>query len=220
MANVDLESLAQRLDRIEQALGRLSVLTDLLNTVDPPPDDLGRVRSDLRALLSLLRPPVGDPAVTDLVRILASRRPIADPAVSDLVRRLAMRRPIADPAVSDLVRSGATVEERLNEILARNPGWFADPPPEDFLNVRVLDLIRRWRGGFTDPAPEDLANLRLRDLLQRIPGGGISDPPPEDIARLTKPEIESQLHRINAETVRLKSLERLLNERLSSLPKD
>jgi hypothetical protein len=217
MATVDLESLAQRLDRIEQALGRLSVLNDLLNMGDPPPDDLGRARS---ALLNLLRPPVGDPAVTDLVRILASRRPIADPAVSDLVRRLAMRRPIADPAVSDLVRSGATVEERLNEILARNPGWFADPPPEDFLNVRVLDLLRRWRGGFTDPAPEDLANVRLRDLLQRIPGGGISDPPPEDIARLTKPEIESQLHRINAETVRLKSLERLFNERLGSLPKD
>jgi hypothetical protein len=199
MAHVDLDTLAQRLDRIEHALSRLNILNDLLNTVDPPPDDLGRSRSVLAELINLAR-----------------RGPIVDPAVSDLVRSLARRRPIADPAVTDLVRSGSSMEQRLNELLTRNPGWFADPPPEDFLNVRVLDLIRRWRGGFTDPAPEDIANLRLRDVLQRIPGGGFTDPAPDDIARLARPELEAQLHKINAEMVRLKSLERLINDRLGT----
>jgi hypothetical protein len=200
MTNVDLGSLARRLDRIEQALARLSVLDDLINSTDPPPEDLGRIRSDLYRLLALIRrPPIGDPAASDLARLI--RRP-----------------PIGDPAASDLARLGRSVlEERLSEILSRNPGWFTDPPPDDFLNVRVLDLIRRWRGGFSDPAPEDLANARLRDLLQRIPGGGITDPGPDDLARLTKPEIEAQLHKVNAELVRLKSLERMLNERRSQL---
>jgi hypothetical protein len=178
--DADVGSLAQRLERIEQALARLSVLGDLVNSVDPPAEDLVRARPELGPLIQLIRrPPQGDPAVTDLVRARAS-----------------------------------AVEARLNELLRRNPGWFADPPAEDSLNVRVLDLIRRWRGGFTDPAPEDLANVRLRDLLHRIPGGGFTDPPVEDLARLTKTEVETQLHKVNAAMVRLKSYERLLNERL------
>jgi hypothetical protein len=187
MANPDLGSLAQRLDRIERALARFSVLDDLINpVVDPPPDDLARIRPELLRL-----------------RLI------------DLIRHLI---PKGDPPPDDLVRwRGSPLEARLGEILRRNPGWFVDPPPEDFLNVRLLDLIRRWRGGFTDPAPEDLGNVRLRDILQRIPGGGIVDPPPEDIARLTKAEVEAQLHKINAEMVRLKSLERLFHERLGSL---
>jgi hypothetical protein len=108
-----------------------------------------------------------------------------------------------------------TVRATLEDIVRRNPGWFADPPPEDFLNVRILDLIRRYRGGFTDPAPDDLANIRLSDLLQRIPGGGFIDPAPEDISRLTPAELETQRHRINAEKVRLESLDRLIGERLN-----
>jgi hypothetical protein len=200
VADVDLSSLAQRLDRIEQTLSRLSGLGDLLNAVDPPPDDLTRVRPLLAQLLQLIRrPPHGDPAVLDLVR----RRP-----------------PVADPAVTDLARSQAgSVADRLAEILQRNPGWFADPPPEDYLNVRLLDLVRRWRGGFTDPAPDDLAHVRLRDLLQRIPGGGFTDPAPSDLARLTTAEVETQLHKVNTEMVRLKSLERLLNDHLSQAKK-
>jgi hypothetical protein len=194
MADTDLGSVTQRLDRIEQALARLSVLGDLINSVDPPPEDLTRTRTELGLLLQLMQ-----------------RRPHGDPAVLDLVRR----RPIADPAVADRVRSAGAVAERLNEILQLHPGWFTDPPPEDFLNVRLLDLIRRWRGGFTDPAPEDIANVRLRDLLQRIPGGGISDPAVADLARLTRPELETQLHKVSAEMVRLKSVERMLNDRLS-----
>jgi hypothetical protein len=182
MANEDLSSLAQRLDRIERALTRFTWLDDLFNPiVDPPPDDLGRIRPELLRLIELIRrPPRGDPPALDLTRL-----------------------------------RGTAVQERLNEILRRNPGWFTDPPAEDFLNVRLLDLIRRWRGGFTDPAPDDLANVRLRDLLQRLPGGGIADPAAEDLARLTKLEVETQLHKIGAEMIRLKSLERLFNDCLS-----
>jgi hypothetical protein len=176
---------AQRLDRIERALARLSVLDDLINPVDPPPDDLVRLRPDLLQL-----------------------------RLVDLIRHII---PKGDPPPIDIVRTrGSAIETRLAEIMRRNPGWFVDPPPEDFLNVRILDLIRRYRGGFTDPAPDDLANVRLRDLLERIPGGGIVDPGPEDIARLTKTELEAQLHKVNAEMVRLKSFERLINERLST----
>lgn len=155
---------------------------------DPPPDDIGHWRWDLFRRLE------------DIERILGKFRQIADPPPDDLVH----------------VRSGA-VHSRLAELLKFNPGWFSDPPPDDFLNVRVLDLIRRYRGGFTDPAPEDFAHLRLRDLLQRIPGGGFTDPAPDDIGRLTIAELETQLHRIGAEAVRLKSIERVMQERLNDL---
>ena len=179
-------NITQRLDRIERILERLNVLDDLINPVDPPPDDLGRIRPDLLQL-----------------RLI------------DLIRRIIIK---GDPPPTDLSRlRGSVLEARLGDILRRNPGWIVDPPPDDFLNVRILDLIRRFRGGFTDPAPDDLANVRLRDLIQRIPGGGFTDPSPEDIARLTTPELESQLHKINTEMVRLTSLERLIKERLSTL---
>ncbi len=152
----------------------------------------------------------GDPPPDDFVRF---RPALLQLRLIDLLRGIM---PKGDPPAPDLVRQSA-VQARLGEILQRHPGWFTDPPPDDFLNVRLLDLVRRWRGGFTDPAPDDLANVRLRDLLQRIPGGGIVDPGPEDIARLTKSEAEAQIHKINAEVVRLKSIERLLNERLASM---
>jgi hypothetical protein len=156
---------------------------------DPPPDDLGQWRWQIFQRLQ------------DLERLIGRwRTPIADPAPEDL----ASIRP-------DMVRS------RLAEIARFQPGWFTDPPPDDFLNVRILDLIRRYRGGFTDPVPEDFANVRLRDVLQRIPGGGIVDPGPDDIGRLTVTEIETQLHKIGAESVRLKSIERLMQDRLQQL---
>ncbi len=188
-SNIDLNSIVQRLDRIEQKLSRASVLDDLINPVDPPPDDLGRIRPEILGL-----------------RLI------------DLIRKF--RIPKGDPPPFDSVRfQGNVLQERLGDILQRNPGWFTDPPPDDFLNVRVLDLIRRYRGGFTDPAPDDLAGVRLRDLIQRIPGGGFTDPPPDDIGRLSRPELEAQLHKINAELVRLKSLERLITDRLSKSAK-
>jgi hypothetical protein len=85
--------------------------------------------------------------------------------------------------------------------------------------VRVLDLIRRYRGGFTDPAPNDLGNIRLGDLLSHIPGGGFTDPAPEDIRRLTSVELETSIHRINGEVLRLQSLGKMLTERLNEVRK-
>ena len=156
---------------------------------DPPPDDLGHWRSNVFARMQ------------DIERLLARLKfTIADPPPDEL----GYLRP-------DMVRS------RISDLARLQPGWFTDPPPDDFLNVRVLDLIRRYRGGFTDPVPEDFANVRLKDVLQRIPGGGIVDPGPEDIGRLTVTEIETQLHKIGAESVRLKSIERLMHDRLQQL---
>ena len=189
MPDGDYGELVKRLDRMEESLERFRLLVDLLNPVDPPPDDIARTRLG------------GD--------ILNAR-------LADVLRDFIRRRPHGDPPPDDLTRGrGSLFEARLGDILQRNPGWFTDPPPDDFLNVRVLDLIRRWRGGFTDPAPDDLANVRLRDLLQRVPGGGITDPPPEDLGRLTQQEIETQLHKINVELVRLQSLQRLYRDRLN-----
>jgi hypothetical protein len=128
------------------------------------------------------------------------------------------RPPPVDPAPIDRVRlRDDLVANQVQDILRRKLGWITDPPPEDFLNVRVLDLIRRYRGGFTDPAPDDLANVRLKDLIQRIPGGGFTDPSPEDISRLTVSELEGQLHKVNTEVVRLKSLERMISGRLEEI---
>jgi hypothetical protein len=112
-----------------------------------------------------------------------------------------------------------SVRSRIAAIAQADPGWFSDPPPEDFLNVRVLDLIRRYRGGFTDPAPDDLGNVRLRDLLARIPGGGFTDPGPDDVKRLTSVELETVVHRIRGEIGRLESLSNVLNEHLTQLRK-
>lgn len=134
--------------------------------------------------------------------------------LEDLIRRISPVDPPPDD-ISRIDREG--IRSRVMEIVRRNPGWITDPPPEDFLNVRVLDLIRRFRGGFSDPAPDDIANVRLGDILHRIPGGGVSDPPPSDISRLGRVELESQLHKINSEMVRLKSLERLISERLKEI---
>ena len=157
---------------------------------DPPPDDVPRVQIDI------------------LRRLEALERAFVQLKID----------PRTDPSPEDYVGLNASlVRSRLGEIVARNPGWITDPPPDDFLNVRVLDLIRRFRGGFTDPAPEDLAHVRLRDLLSRIPGGGFTDPSPEDVGRLTLSELKSHLHRLGAEMVRLRALERVMQERVQQL---
>lgn len=168
---------------------------------------LDRIEQVLGGLGDLINPVAPPP--DDLGR---ARLDISRLRLIDLIRHLI---PKGDPPPLDLTRfRGDVLQARLAEIVQRNPGWFTDPPPEDFLNVRLLDLIRRWRGGFTDPAPADLGNVRLRELIQRIPGGGFTDPSPDDLAKLTKPELESQLHKVSTELVRLKSLERLITERL------
>jgi hypothetical protein len=43
------------------------------------------------------------------------------------------------------------------------------------------------------------------------------DPPPEDIARLTVAELEATLRTVSENSVRLRSIENLLNERLKEL---
>jgi hypothetical protein len=110
--------------------------------------------------------------------------------------------PVVDPPPDDLVRLRPDIFQRRLIDLLRDIIIKGDPPPFDITRFRV----------------DDLANLRLRDLLHRIPGGfgGVVDPAPDDIGRLTKAEVEVQIHRVNAEMVRLRSLEKMLNERLAN----
>jgi hypothetical protein len=180
--------IAFRLERIERSLARLGVLDDLVNPVDPSPVDTGRIRPELLEL-----------RLVDLLRDF--RIPKGDPPPDDIVRR----------RWSDFAAS-------VNDIARRWRNPVVDPPPDEFFNVRVLDLLRRWRGGFSDPAPDDLAGVRLRDLFERLPGGvgGVGDPAPEDIGRLSKAELESQLHKLSAEVVRLNSMQRMIKERLEA----
>jgi hypothetical protein len=118
----DVSSILNRLESIERILSRLSICDDLINPVDPSPDDLVRFKSDVFNLL-----------------------------LRDLLRDIIIIKGYPPPF--DLARiHNDAVQVRPGEFLGRNPGWFTDPPPEDFLNVRILDLIRRYRCGFTDPA--------------------------------------------------------------------
>ncbi len=195
MSSAEYRAVLGRLDRIERALAKSSYLDDLINPVDPPPYDLGRDRFDLARIVRLLE---------GLHWKLPVPIPIPEPG---------------DPAPFDRARfaGASTLESRLAELIRRIPGWVSDPSPDDFLNIRLIDLIRQFRGGFTDPAPEDLSNVRLRDLLQKIPGGGVTDPSPEDVWRLTRPEVEAQLHKLRGEMKRLQSLEGMLVERAGQL---
>ena len=149
------------------------------------------------------------------IEMLAKRLDSIESALAKF--KIPDRSPIADPPPYDYGYLDKLVERRIDHIFKKNPGWISDPPPEDFLNVRVLDLLRRYRGGFTDPAPDDLSNVRLRDIIQRIPGGGFTDPSPVDIRNLTISETESQLHKVNTELVRLNSLKRTLTNRLDEI---
>lgn len=184
-----MADLAQLSHRLEAI--EKALITFKNPVTDPPPDDFRIVFSDLFRRLDLLER-----------QLIDFRGPQTDPSPEDLAR-----------VPQNFMRS------RLGEISRVNPGWVTDPPPEDFLNVRVLDLIRRYRGGFTDPAPEDLSNVRLADLIRRIPGGGFTDPAPEEIGKLTRVELESQLHKVGTELVRLRSLERAMQDRLGQLEK-
>src|SRR5215207_1835970 len=88
MADTDLDSIVQRLDRIERAVARLSALPDLGPNVDPPPDDLVRLRPDIfqRRLIDLIREIIvkGDPPPFDVSRF---RGGSVEARWSDLLRR-------------------------------------------------------------------------------------------------------------------------------------
>jgi hypothetical protein len=151
------------------------------------------------------------------------RRPNVDPAVTDRVRvrqleqLLRVRPPQpGDPAAADLVRA------RTQDILG-NLAWSVDPPPDEIrnasiLNASVLELVNAYRKGFIDPPPPDLANIRLVDLLTQRARNIIIDPAPTDYTRLnTVEELESRKHAINAEKIRLDSLERQIDERIATI---
>src|SRR5262245_40839424 len=133
MADADLSGLAQRLDRIERALSRLSVLDDLLNPVDPPPEDLGHRRPGLLQLLELIRrPPKGDPPALDLARVRGS-------TVEERLGEILRRNPgwFADPPPEDFLNV------RLLDLIRRWRGGFTDPAPDDLANARLRDLLQR-----------------------------------------------------------------------------
>jgi hypothetical protein len=88
--------------------------------------------------------------------------------------------------------------DRIEQLIIRHPGLgpgpIVDPGPEDTV-----------RGGTHGSAAH----------LPSLPHRG--DPPPSDLARLSRQEVQEQLHQINAEVVRLQSLGKMLNERLGQL---
>lgn len=84
---------------------------------------------------------------------------------------------------------------------------------------RIEQLLthRPGPGPIVDPGPEDtVRGVQASALhLPHIPPKG--DPAPIDLARLSRQEVEEQLHQVNTETVRLQSLSKMLNERLGQL---
>ena len=162
MADTDLGSIAQRLDRIEGVLSRLSVLDDLISPVDPPPDDVVRVRPDLLRLrlIDLLRNIIikGDPPPDDIVRV---SRGALQLRLGELLRR----NPgwFTDPPPEDFLNV------RILDLIRRWRGGFTDPAPDDLANIRLGDLVQRIPGGgFTDPSPEDIARLTKSELEAQL----------------------------------------------------
>ncbi len=85
---------------------------------------------------------------------------------------------------------------------------------------RIEQLLthRPGPGPIVDPAPEDTVRGGVHASaihLPHIPPKG--DPAPIDLARLSRQEVQEQLHQVNAEVVRLQSLGKMLNERLGQL---
>jgi hypothetical protein len=153
-----------------------------------------RVAALEKSILTLKIPPHADPPPDDLVNFRDKER-----LQSDLV----------------LNRTNSIVLQRLEELVRMNPGWFTDPPPDDFLNVRVLDLIRRF--GRIHRPRADTFEYSPEGSPHRIPGGGFTDPSPGDIGRLTLSALESHLHKLGGEIVRLRSLERLMQDRVQQM---
>ena len=122
----------------------------------------------------LRRPPQGDPAATDRVRLaeLLLRRPHpGDPAVSDRVRlaELLLRRPPhGDPPASDRVRLEG-VDPIIGEWIARLLSG-VDPPPEDIARLTAGEIETTVRAVSEDivrlRSVEGLLNERLKELRE------------------------------------------------------
>ncbi len=139
---------------------------------------------------------------------LSGHSPIADPAPWD-------HRQIYDPPPWDLGRLEKVIDYRLNKVFEKQ--FKTDPPPFDFLNIKLADLVYNYRRGLNYHLPRKLANVSLRELMEYIPGDEVTDPVPMDIAHLSIAELENQLHKINNELVRLESLKGLYNTRLKEI---
>jgi len=105
--------------------------------VDPGPEDFARTRS----LAAFRRPPRGDPAVHDLVRLreLALQPEFANLQVSELLRRIRPH-PGGDPGPSDIARlTLAELEEELHRVQAQKIRLESF---EKMLDDRVAELKR------------------------------------------------------------------------------
>ena len=122
-----------------------------------------------------------------------------------------------DPSPWDIRHIDKVLHERIDHILKLKKDIRTDPPPDDFLNVRLGDLVRFYRGDRDYRLPGNLSQIRLRDLMQFNPKDEITDPAPMDIKHLTVIELENQLHKVNAELVRLESLKGLFSDRLKEV---
>ena len=104
-------------------------------------------------------------------------------------------------------------------------GGFPGVPPkgDSFATDQTrIEALARGLHGFrppwgpgTDPAVTDTTRL---EALYRILGHGpIGDPFSPDLARLSAVELESGVHRVNAELVRLRALESQMQDRLREI---
>ncbi len=80
---------------------------------------------------------------------------------------------------------------------------------------RIEQILIHRPGPIVDPGPEDTA--RKATPVFHLPFPHTTDPGPSDLARLSRQEVQEQLHQVNAEVVRLQSLGKMLNERLGQL---
>jgi len=107
------------------------------------------------------------------------------------------------------------LESTLSQLIARpGIGTIADPGPDP---RPIADPAPwPWPRPIADPAPWPWYR----------PGGGfidpgrfgpVGDPPPIDISRFTRTQLESSLHSIAAERIRLDGLEQMIQKQLEQL---
>lgn len=100
-------------------------------------------------------------------------------------------------------------------------GPHVDPAPEDLGRIGSFGMAGRFGGWVADPSPDDLGRLGISERLLaalkgwRPPRPG--DPSPLDLSRLSKLQLEIALHGVEAERVRLDSMESLLKQQLDDV---